>query len=123
MEKWLSEINGIDAELKLLNDIKQTEQRTAAALKCGNRRAYKSYLNCIDVRMSNLMDKKQNRIDVINQLTDDTSRQILLLRFIHNKTWEQIADEMMYCTVHIQMRLFKKAIAEITKIYNDNKHK
>lgn len=70
----------------------------------------------IDELIDEYVDKKNLIISQIDSMENETYYEILFARYIEKKTFEKIADEMMYSWRQI-IRLHGKALQEFEKIY------
>ena len=70
----------------------------------------------IDELIDEYVDKKNLIISQIDSIENETYYEILFARYIEKKTFEKIADEMMYSWRQI-IRLHGKALQEFEKIY------
>lgn len=70
----------------------------------------------IDNLIDEYVDKKNLIISQIDSMENETYYEILFARYIEKKTFEKIADEMMYSWRQI-IRLHGKALQEFEKIY------
>jgi pyruvate-formate lyase len=70
----------------------------------------------IDELIDEYVDKKNLIISQIDSMENEIYYEILFARYIEKKTFEKIADEMMYSWRQI-IRLHGKALQEFEKIY------
>ena len=70
----------------------------------------------IDELIDEYVDKKNLIISQIDSIENEIYYEILFARYIEKKTFEKIADEMMYSWRQI-IRLHGKALQEFEKIY------
>jgi hypothetical protein len=70
----------------------------------------------IDNLIDEYVDKKNLIISQIDSMENEIYYEILFARYIEKKTFEKIADEMMYSWRQI-IRLHGKALQEFEKIY------
>lgn len=70
----------------------------------------------IDELIDEYVDKKNLIISQIDSIENETYYEILFARYIEKKTFEKIADEMMYSWRQI-IRLHGKALQEFEKMY------
>lgn len=126
VEQWLKRAQFIEMELKTLNEMYQEELDKVTSItpklsgmsSSGTKDPHKldafaqlSYE--IDQQRNKLLAAKAEIIEVINTLQDGRYREILSLRLIMGKRWEEIAKEINYCEKHTQ-RMYRKAIKDIT---------
>ena len=70
----------------------------------------------IDSLIDDYVDKKNVIVSQIDSMENETYYEILFARYIEKKTFEKIADEMMYSWRQI-IRLHGLALKEFEKIY------
>ena len=112
VKEWLNKGRNLDTELKQLRE----ERKIALDLACsctaacsnekvqsstknasdGKFAAYTEYSAMIDKKEFDLLAYKSRMHNLINQLDNPTYRELLSLRYINCKTWEQIAEDMHY---------------------------
>ena len=68
--------------------------------------------NEINADLDSLVDLKARIIDIIRTVSDAEQQTLLELRYLNNKSWQQIADEMGYCRQHV-FTIHKNALASI----------
>ena len=70
----------------------------------------------LNLLIDEYVKKKNEIISQIESIEDEISYEILFARYIEKKTFEKIADEMMYSWRQI-IRLHGKALQEFEKMY------
>lgn len=53
--------------------------------------------------------------DLLEQVEDETYRELLSCRYLRGYTWDRIADEMQYCVAQVH-RIHNKALEEVEMI-------
>lgn len=71
----------------------------------------------LEKQVDEYKELQKNVIDLISVVPNDTQREILDLRYVHFKKWEDIAEIMSYDRRQIT-RLHYKGLQEIVKIIN-----
>ncbi|MCL2096979.1 MAG: DUF1492 domain-containing protein [Oscillospiraceae bacterium] len=73
--------------------------------------------NDLKYKVHGLASLKCEALKKIDAVENSTYRTLLILRYINDLNWEQIADRMNYTRGHITQRLHPRALAEFEKIY------
>jgi DNA-directed RNA polymerase specialized sigma subunit len=73
--------------------------------------------NEVNIDIDRLISLKKEIIETINQVDDYTLRLVLAMRYINHKSWEDIADDLLY-DVRTIYRFHKQGLKEIEKILN-----
>lgn len=73
--------------------------------------------NEVNTDIDRLISFKKEIIETINQVDDYTLRLVLAMRYINHKSWEDIADDLLY-DVRTIYRFHKQGLKEIEKILN-----
>ena len=64
-----------------------------------------------------LLDMREDIKHKIEAIEDDTSRRLLMKRYLFGEKWEKIADELHYSYFHVVRRLHPHALDVFTKKY------
>lgn len=104
----------LDAEIDALINEKQKWYKRALKLKEDSQSVFAlnkviSLEKEIDRKIDNLVDLRGAIYNSIEKLDDFMLKKILYLKYISGKTFEEIGEEVGYCTRQIS-RLHKKAI-------------
>lgn len=120
-KKYLEQLLHIEGYKKALEEYRN---KTAEALEDTRKRVqrlyltelserleedYKKTLISIDEDIIKLIMLQKNALTLINKLEDDTLKAVLLLRYVHEKKWADIA-EAIHCTPSYAHRLHNKAL-------------
>ncbi|MFA5576909.1 MAG: DUF1492 domain-containing protein [Tissierellaceae bacterium] len=76
--------------------------------------------NEVNTDIDKLISFKKEIIENINQADDYTLRLVLAMRYINHKSWEDIADDLLY-DVRTIYRFHKQGLKEIEKILLNKK--
>ena len=74
--------------------------------------SYAEYSRELKKQIDKLYEIKREIMEVISKVKDNTSRVLLIKRYINGQTWEDIADEMYYSDKWVRTKLHSKALAE-----------
>lgn len=134
VKKWLNRAWKLDVEINTLlkEQQKALELATGATVAPGGERVqtskgntvetkflnYAAYAEMIDSRIDELYKIKQEILAAIHSVDDAVLRTLLIKRYIQNKTWECIADEMHYSYVHVVHNLHPQALTAVGKFVN-----
>ncbi len=130
-KEFLKDIRKMDLEIKTLNDQIVQLRHAAEGLKSmelsdmprgaqgKNMADYVAELANMQLKcaqyVSELVDKKQNAIDYIMSIDGSELRNVLLLRYIQCKDWDDIANKLQYNPRTI-FRLHGEALKEFEKV-------
>lgn len=131
--EWLNRGRNMDKEIKALQRAQQQayDRATSAVSDSAAEKVqtsprnntensfitYASYSEKIDKRIEELTAIQQEIFEAIKALDDTTLRTILTEKYINFRTFEQIAADLEYSSVHIS-RLHKKAIEKLNMLWN-----
>ena len=73
--------------------------------------------NEVNIDIDRLISFKKEIIKTINQVDDYNLKLVLVMRYINHKSWEDIADDLLY-DVRTIYRFHKQGLKEIEKILN-----
>lgn len=78
---------------------------------------YAAYSEMINKRIDELYAIKREILELINQVTDNAQRAVLIMRYVKFEKWEQIALTMNYADqwVHVLHKRSLKSLKEILK--------
>ncbi|MCH5212253.1 MAG: DUF1492 domain-containing protein [Oscillospiraceae bacterium] len=132
-KEWLNRAYKLDVEINLLLE----EQKAAYERACGitavtdservqtSKRntteekfvSYAAYSDMINKRIDELYEIKNEILEAINQIENNTLRQLLICRYIRFMTWESVAVELdiTFQWAHI---LHKRALKCVDKFIN-----
>lgn len=132
VKEWLNRARKLDNEINRLLKEQQAAfaMATGATVAPGGEKVqaskgnttetkflnYAAYSELIDSRIDELYRIKQEILSAINEVEGETFREILIARYIQNKTWECIADEIHYSYVHVVHNLHPLALKAIGEI-------
>lgn len=111
--EWLNRANGLQTEIKELKEtywkgVEQNEEYPLSALQ--------DYTD----RIETLIDKKYQILseitDVIQRVPEGHLQHLLFARYICGESWNQIAEEIRYCSFYVRKELHNKALKEVEKI-------
>lgn len=107
----LQAVTGIETELHSLCEELDTVSRVkprAAYIK-----SLTAYRETLTQRINELEIIRNEITKAMYKVSDSVLQAVLIKRYIEGKTWESIADEMFFSSVHIQQSLHPKALAKI----------
>ncbi len=78
--------------------------------------AYQARLNG---KIDRLVDKKIKVFETLDRITDDKLRLLILLRYVRNLKWSEIADKMGYCEHYVRIDVRQLAIPAFEKAWRE----
>lgn len=135
-KEWLMRAWRIDREIDLLMDARRRALERATSTTAAPRDvrvsgnspsrgsrpmdAYAALSEQIDRRVDELARVKAEILEAIEQVQDGTLRRLLMERYIHCRTWEQVAVDMHYSYIHVVQNLHPaalRAVKEYIEVY------
>ncbi len=107
----LQALKSINAEIKLLQH--EAAKVSGIKPKAIYIKSLTAYHDTLTKRINELEGIRKEITSAIYKVSDSVLQSLLIKRYIEGKTWECIADEMFYSSVHVQRSLHPKALAEI----------
>lgn len=107
----LQALKSINAEIKLLQH--EAAKVSSIKPKAIYIKSLTAYRDTLTKRINELEGIRNEITSAIYKVSDSVLQLLLIKRYIESKTWECIADEMFYSSVHVQRSLHPKALAEI----------
>lgn len=66
----------------------------------------------IDARIGEIAAAEREALALIERLDDERARTLLLLRYVDNLTWRQVAERMHYCREHVE-KMHRQALESL----------
>ena len=130
IKEWLNRGYKIDKEIKLLEEEKRIAfdrltsfgRPDGEKVKCssGNTTenkliSYATYDEKIEQRLNELYAAKEEILCAINKIDNSILRQLLVLRYLRYKSWENISEIIGYSSKWTRTRLHSDALKAIEK--------
>ena len=131
VKQWLNRAHNIDKEINnlILERDRAFSKATSAVNGASGEKvqtsaqnsteskyiAYAEYESEIDRRIDELYEVKKEILRAIKKVENGTYRLLLTLRYIRFMTWEQVAEEMNYSTMHIH-RLHNDSLKKVKDV-------
>ena len=113
VEIYLSQVHKINSELDTLLGEANMMHKLAAECDGANAKSaaiiIRRYAKKINYKVNEYLKVLEQVKNAIDKINDADCSALLVKRYLQNKTWEQIAEEMSFSTAHIY-RLRKKAL-------------
>lgn len=132
-KEWLMRAWRIDREIDLLIDARRRALERATSTTAAPRDVrvsgnsggnpmdtYAALSEKIDRRVDELARVKAEVLEAIGRVQSGTLRQLLIERYIHCRTWEQVAVNMHYSYIHVVQNLHPaalRAVKEYIEVY------
>lgn len=116
IKEWLNRARRTEEILKTLESEKEnTRQLIFSGQSIDYKvliKKYFEYEEKINIEIDKLIDIKREILSVIVQVEDIRSKQLLTLRYLENKTWDDVSEIMNYDLRWIHRKLHPQALRD-----------